>query len=865
MSPARPRLFLVDTFGLIFRAFYGRARSTVPALRTAAGLPTEAIYVFNNMLKRLIEDYEPDYLVAVWEGHGPTFREKIFPDYKANREEMPADLATQLPYIDELLQCWNVKVATEDGYEADDTIALLASQAAEYELDTWIVSADKDLMQLVGDGVIQLNPMKNERYGPTDVKIFLGVEPTRVTDYLALMGDSVDNIPGAPGIGKKGAEQLIDEFGDIEEIIRQADKVKRKAYRESLQNHADQIRLSKRLATLDTSGNLRLDLDAATKQPPDNEQLIAFYRKLEFKSLVVQLEAGTAAAQAETNVVVFESADQFTQWVEDTSGPLAVAIVDTPERGFDIGESGGIGFASQDGVLRLLPTEMAQHAKPVLENSGREFWVHDWKSAIHSLDSMGLKFPKAMDDTMLMAFLIDSSRTNYSIEKTVERRLASTLTPNAGAMAGQVRILREQLRRELDGGQLTKLYESIELPLAPVLARMEAAGVLLEPSVLADLSARLQHSIGELSRSIYDLAGKEFNIGSPKQLGEVLYGHLGLRAPKKRGKTNALSTASDVLEGLANDHPVPSKVLEWRQHSKLKNTYVDVLPELVGTDGRLHTTFNPTGSATGRLSSLNPNLQNIPARTELGREIRKAFVAAEGTTLVAADYSQIELRVLAHMSGDPKLIDAFRSDEDIHTLTASEVLGIDAALVTPDDRYRAKAVNFGIIYGLSAFGLAKQLGIPQRHAKEYIELYFERYGTIKDFIAKTIAKTKETGYSETMFGRRRPVTDLDSKNSMARGLAERIAVNSPIQGTAADLIKKAMVSTDSALRNSGFDARMLLQVHDELVLEVPHSEVGAVGRLLKDEMEGAARLDVPLVADIKAGPNWRDMRAIEQR
>ena len=863
MSPARPRLFLVDTFGLIFRAFYGRARSPVPGLRTAAGLPTEAVYVFNNMLKRLIEDYEPDYLVAVWEGHGPTFREKIFPEYKANREEMPADLATQLPYIDELLRCWNVKVATEDGYEADDTIALLASQAAEHDLDTWIVSADKDLMQLVGDGVIQLNPMKNERYGPTDVKNFLGVEPTRVTDYLALMGDSVDNIPGAPGIGKKGAEQLIDEFGNIEEIIRHADKVKRKAYRESLQNHANQIRLSKRLATLDTSGNLRLDLDAATQQSPDNELLIAFYRKLEFTSLVVQLEAGTAAAQAEADVVVFESADQFTQWVEDVSGPLAVAIVDTPEGGFEIGESGGIGFASRDGELRLLPTDMARHAKQVFENSGREFWVHDWKSAIHSLDSMGIKFPVAMDDTMLMAFLIDSSRTNYSIGKTVQRRLAGTLTPNAGATAGQVRILREQLRRELDGGQLTSLYETIELPLAPVLARMEAAGVLLEPSVLADLSARLQHSIEDLSRSIYDLAGKEFNIGSPKQLGEVLYGHLGLRAPRKRGKTNTLSTASDVLEGLANDHPVPSKVLEWRQHSKLRNTYVDVLPELVGPDGRLHTTFNPTGSATGRLSSLNPNLQNIPARTELGREIRKAFVAAEGATLVAADYSQIELRVLAHMSGDPKLVEAFRSGEDIHTLTASEVLGIDPGLVSPDDRYRAKAVNFGIIYGLSAFGLAKQLGIPQRYAKEYIDLYFERYGTIKDFIAATIARTKETGYSQTMFGRRRPVTDLESKNSMARGLAERIAVNSPIQGTAADLIKKAMVSTDSALRNSGFDARMLLQVHDELVLEVPHSEVSAVGRLLKDQMEGAARLDVPLVADIKAGPNWRDMRPVE--
>ena len=381
--------------------------------------------------------------------------------------------------------------------------------------------------------------------------------------------------------------------------------------------------------------------------------------------------------------------------------------------------------------------------------------------------------------------------------------------------------------------------------------------------MLTDLSGRLQHRIEDLGHQIHDLAGRKFNIGSPKQLGEILYEHLGLRAPRRRGKTKALSTASDVLEGLANDHPVPSKVLEWRQHSKLKNTYVDVLPELVGADGRLHTTFNPTGSATGRLSSLNPNLQNIPARTELGREIRKAFVAAEGTTLLAADYSQIELRVLAHMSGDPKLVAAFQSGEDIHTLTASEVLGIDPALVGPEERYRAKAVNFGIIYGLSAFGLAKQLGIPQRHAKDYIDLYFERYGTIKDFVARTIERTKETGFSQTLFGRRRPVTDLESKNSMARGLAERIAVNSPIQGTAADLIKKAMVSTDKALKTAGFGARLLLQVHDELVLEVPHAEIGGVGSLVQKEMEGAARLDVPLVADIKAGPNWRDMRPIE--
>ncbi|MCY4595187.1 MAG: DNA polymerase I [Bryobacterales bacterium] len=863
MSPTRPRLFLVDTFGLIFRAFYGRARSPLPGLRTAAGLPTEAVYVFNNMLKRLIEDYDPDYLVAVWEGHGPTFREKIFPEYKANREEMPADLATQLPYIGELLQCWNIEVATEDGYEADDTIALLARQAAEHDLETWIVSADKDLMQLVGNDVIQLNPMKDERYGPADVKQFLGVEPDRVTDYLALMGDSVDNIPGAPGIGKKGAEQLIDEFGDIEDIIRHAGEVKRKAYRESLENHADQIRLSKHLATLDTSGSLRLDLEAVKQRPPDTQQLIALYRKLEFKSLAVQLEAGAATAEAEASVRAFESAEQFAEWTKGASGPLAIAVAQAPAQEPVIGECGGIGFASRDGELRLLPADFTQHAKELFASEDQDFWVHDWKSAIHSLDSMGVDFPNASDDTMLMAFLVDSSRTNYSIEKTVERRLGTIWKPNAGVSAGQVRQLREQLRREIDEAKLTNLYETIELPLAPVLARMEAAGVLLDPSVLTDLSARLEHRIEDLGREIHDLAGRTFNIGSPKQLGEILYDHLGLRAPRKRGKTKALSTASDILESLANDHPVPLKVLEWRQHSKLKNTYVDVLPELVGTDGRLHTTFNPTGSATGRLSSLNPNLQNIPARTELGREIRKAFVAAEGTTFLAADYSQIELRVLAHMSGDPKLVAAFQSGDDIHTLTASEVLDIDPALVGPEERYRAKAVNFGIIYGLSAFGLAKQLGIPQRHAKDYIDLYFERYGTIKDFIARTIERTKEIGFSQTMFGRRRPVTDLESKNSMARGLAERIAVNSPIQGTAADLIKKAMVSTDNAIRTAGFGARMLLQVHDELVLEVPHAEVRAVGRLLKEEMEGAAQLDVPLVADIKSGPNWRDMLPIE--
>ena len=862
MPLAPPRLLLVDTFGLIFRAYYGRSRAQTTSLQTSDGMPTEAIYVFNNMLKRLIEDHEPDYLAAVWEGHGPTFREKIYPDYKANRDAMPEDLAIQLPLIRQLLECWNVAVLSEDGYEADDTIGLLTSQAANSDVDVWVVSSDKDLMQLVRGGVSMFNPVKGELYDPTAVKRYMGVEPERVTDFLALKGDAVDNIPGAPGIGDKGACQLIAEYGDIEQIIEHAEEVKRKAYRESLQNHADQIRLSKRLATLDLSGELQLDLESLRLDSADSERLLELYRKLEFNTMASQMEADAASAAAEAAIQEFESPEEFARWLDETTGPIAIAVVDAEiepvegSPGIDIGL-----FADGEGS-RLLPARLAGHVESLLVDESRDIWVHDWKSAIHAFGEMGLAFPRAADDTMLLAFLADSSRTTYSLEKTVERRLATAWKSNAALAAVHTRTLRERLKPELGDGQLKDLYESVELPLEPVLARMESAGVLLAPAILADLSSHLQEKVEALSAEIHDAAGIDFKIGSPKQLGEVLFERLGLPAPKKRGKSKSLSTASDVLEGLVDKHPIAAKVLDWRQFTKLKNTYVDVLPTLVRDDGRLHTTFSPTGSATGRLSSLNPNLQNIPARTEIGREIRKAFVAAEGTTLVAADYSQIELRILAHMSSDPKLLEAFGKGEDIHTLTAAEVLGIAPDFVGPEERFRAKAVNFGIIYGLSAFGLSKQLGISQRNASDYINLYFQRYSTVKQFIADTIEQVKQTGYSETLLGRRRPIADLGSSNHTARRFAERIAVNSPIQGTAADLIKKAMVAVDASLRQSGSKARMLLQVHDELVLEVPSSEVSAVSALVKDEMESAGALRVPLVADIKAGPNWRDMSPI---
>ena len=859
MGLVSPRIFLVDTFGLIFRAYYGRARSSVGSLRTSAGMPTEAVYVFNNMLKAMLEEQQPDYVVAVWEGHGPTFRDEIFPEYKANREAMPEDLALQLPYIERILKAWNVAVLSEDGYEADDTIALLTQQASKHGIEVVIVSSDKDLMQLVGEGVSQWNPTKDMLYKPSDVQEFLGVTPSQVTDLLALKGDSVDNIPGAPGIGDKGAQQLIAAHGDIEGIISHAAEVKRKTYRESLQNHADQIRLSKRLATLDTSGNLRLDLESVRLKAENTAELLGCYRELEFSKLANQLESGPGGPPAEISSRTFESAEQFDEWLAAASGPVAMAVLTD-----DASDATGqpklqIGFAAQPDQAWHLPPELLPRAKALLEAGERDIYVHDWKSAIHALGEVGVGFPRAAADTMLMAYLADSSRTNYELKKTVERRLGHSGSDDAGRAANQTLALHDTIRGDIDRMELRSIYEEIELPLAPVLASMEAKGILLESQALAQFSVQLKQSIDELSGEVFELAGRDFNIGSPKQLGDILYVHLGLPQPQKRGKTKAPSTASDVLDGLRDKHAIVGKVLDWRQHTKLKSTYVDALPLLVAADGRLHTTFNPTGSSTGRLSSLNPNLQNIPTRTPLGREMRKALVAPPGYQFVSADYSQVELRVMAHLSGDPNLIAAFASGEDLHQRTASEVLGIPPMLVGPDERSRAKAVNFGIIYGLSAFGLAKQLNIPQGDARDYIRLYFERYSKVKQFKEDTIEQTKRTGFSRTLFGRRRPVPDLDSKNHTARSMAERIAVNSPIQGTAADLIKKAMLATDAALKQERLRARIVLQIHDSLLVETPEEEVATVSELLKAEMEAVASLAVPLVVDIKTGPNMRDL------
>ncbi len=851
-----PRLFLVDAFGLIFRAFYGRARAAVPSMRTTGGLPTEAVYVFTTMMRKLLRDHNPQHVAVAWEGEGPTFRDEEFEAYKANRDEMPSELAQQLPYIRKVLEAMRLPIVEHPGYEADDAIGSLARQAAEHDVDVFVVSSDKDLMQLVGGRVLFLNPMKGDQiYDEAGVKEFLGVGPRQVIDLLALKGDSVDNIPGAPGIGDKGAKQLIEEYGSVEGAIENAGEVKRKTYRESLQNNVDQILLSKRLAAIAVDAPVELDLEKLGREEPDIERLRDLYSELEFHSLLSELDV--PEAQKETVTTALESAEDLEKWLgRNPARPLTIALEAGPGL-----ELRGLAFCTEAGDAATLPAEQLAAAGAMLEDDGLLKRVHDGKTALRALRRSGVGLRGVVDDTELAGFLADSSRANYSLGKAVARVLGAQIDEDLGRSADLIRAMGETLAPALERMELLPVYREIELPLSAILAGMEDAGVLIDRTMLEGLSAEMDGQVKALEAGIYELAGHEFNVGSPKQLGEVLYDEMGLPEPPRRGKTKSRSTAADILEGLAPAHPIAAKVLEYRELTKLKGTYVDALPAQIdeGT-GRLHTTFNPTGSATGRLSSSNPNLQNIPIRTEAGRLIRAAFIAPTGSQLLAADYSQIELRVLAHVSGDKTLQEAFRNGEDIHTRTAAEVFGAPPMMVDAEQRRRAKAVNFGIVYGLSPFGLSNQLGIPQKEAKAYIEAYFSLYAGVKKYIDKTIKQARKDGYTTTLFGRRRPITDLDSRNPAARGFAERTAVNSPIQGTAADLIKLAMIAVDRRLREQKLQTRMLLQVHDELLFEVPEAEIEPVAELVKQEMERVHELDVPLIADVHSGPNWRDLK-----
>jgi DNA polymerase-1 len=895
---AKPPVFLLDTMSFIFRAYHAMQRSR--PMSTRGGLPTAAIFVFVNMIKKLRQDFAPRYFAAVFDVSGEVFRDEraramkplrkwnaksqsfdevSYEGYKANRASMPEDLRRQIPYIRRALEALRIPILEAEGFEADDVIGTLAREAAGEQHEVFIVSGDKDMMQLVTPRVKILNPQKdNLILDPAKVVEVLGVPPEKVVDVMALRGDAVDNIPGAPGIGDKGSVDLIVEFGSVEAVLDRASEVKRKSYRESLEQNRDAVLLSKELVTIDSHVPLALDLAAMQTQPPDLEACRELFTELEFTSMLRELQpsetapavelieeptgeqaaAFYAAARAHGFAFVLDAAAPPPQEEDET--PPSLSLLDAAEAA-EKQSSFTVGLCADPATALRLP--LTAELRALLEDAAVPKQTHDWKSALHLLSAQGVTLrgaiaqPRAVDDTMLLSYALNPTHSTQSLADVAARH--SQLAPSTlAAGAAAVRALVPVLRMEVEKAGVECAYE-MDLQLAPVLFRMEQAGVRIDLAVLDGLSRRFAVELERVGESIFALAGRRFNINSPKQLGEVLFTHLGLPAPASRGKSKSVSTAQDVLEYLAEKHEVPTLVLEFRHLSKLKSTYIDALPLLADADSRVHTTFQAAATATGRLSSVNPNLQNIPTRTELGREIRAAFTAAPGTQLLSADYSQIELRLLAHFSGDPLLTRAYQNNEDIHTLTASEVFGVPATEMDKQTRNRAKAVNFGIVYGISPFGLAAQLGIPQSEARAYIERYFARYAGVQAFIEKTLEETRKTGSVRTLFGRLRPIPEIESRNPNQRGFAERTAINTPLQGTAADLIKLAMISIDRQLAERNLKTRMVLQVHDELLFEVPAGETAEVEVLVRAEMEGVVKLSVPLVADLAFGPNWRDL------
>ena len=898
----------------IFRAYHAMARQR--SMSTKAGLPTAAIYVFVNMLRKLREDFSPAYLAAVFDVAAKTFRatqaeavttvrkfdiktqtftEVEYKGYKANRAAMPEDLAQQIPYIRRALEAYRIPILELAGFEADDVIGTLARKAAAANHPVYVVSSDKDMMQLVNNDVQILNPPKDNLIcDAAKVEEILGVPPERVVDIMALRGDAIDNIPGAPGIGDKGSVEIIKRFGTVEQALDRANEVEKKTYRESLQNNRDTIMFSKSMATIDTNVPVELNVEAMRAGEPDLDLLRQLFSELEFTSLLKELlpevqvtEAHYSEAQSAADVenvlnsiaqegalaIAVEQSERIPEGEEEVveeepqSGMLALTDDASPAPAPNpesrrVAISGAAGSAA---VVKLDSTSAAHRLRAILTTATTPKSIHDYKAAIHTLDSQGIHLQGVQHDPMLYSYLLDPTYSSHRLADVALRRfnlkLSQLQSNNDLAEAADVTgRLATALREDVKQAGLIKLYEEMDLPLVPVLARMEQAGVKIDTAALAKMSTELERESAAKAKEIHELAGTEFNIGSPKQLGDVLFNRLNLPKPVKYGKGRTISTAVDVLETLAEEHPIARKVLDYRQLTKLKSTYVDTLPVLINpATGRLHTTFYQAGTATGRLSSANPNLQNIPIRTELGRGIRAAFIAEPGHVLLTADYSQIELRLLAHFSRDPLLVEAYRRGDDIHTLTASQVFGVPPLMVTPDHRRQAKVVNFGIVYGLSAFGLSQNLGIETAEAKLFIANYFEKYKGVRAFIDKTLEEARRDLKVKTLFGRIRPIPDINSKNFAQRGFAERTAVNTPLQGTAADLIKVAMIRIDAALRERNLKSRMTLQVHDELVFEVPEKEVETMQSLVREHMEKVHTLAVPLLVEMEVGPNWRDL------
>jgi DNA polymerase-1 len=912
------RVFLIDSMSHIFRAFFAPMANRVAPLATSGGQVTQAVYIFTNMLRKLLQDEKPSYIAAIFESKERTFRHETFADYKANRLAMPDDLASQLPYIIRLCEAFNIPVINAPGFEADDVIGTLAVKIAEQGLQAVIVSNDKDMCQLVRDpNVVCMRTnsqvAKRKEYVPPIewcdeawVEKKFGVPANKVVDLLGLMGDSIDNIPGAPGIGAKGAVQVITQFGSIEEALQRWEEVKHKTYRESLRDNADLIRQSRELARIRLDLEVELDLDQIKARPPDRAAAYELFKELEFSALTREFaDAATAApagtdAQVNYKIVASRAAlDSLSKSLWDAES-VGIAIADSTSAGaekqqqasqnreqldepgeqqcaidYEIAE--GIAFSTATGTAAFVDLNRFAEGRDaalaslreVLSNGLLEKSVHDLKRTVGLLDRIGITIEGVKDDTLLAAYLIDPNRSKYELHDLareavgVERidKPATGWTDaqwNTAAAADLTARTAKVLHQRILEKKLETIYSEMELPLAPLLFRMERAGLKVDRATLADLSNYLGLELKKLTVKIYELAGREFNIGSPKQVGEVL-AELEMTSGRKTS-TGRISTSKAVLEELAQTFELPRMIIDYRELDKLKSVYTDALPHQIAADGRIHCLLNQTVAATGRLSSSDPNLQNIPIRTELGRRIRRSFVAEKGNKIISADYSQLELRLLAHITQDPVMLEAFQHGEDIHARTARLVFGAKTDEELKEARRFAKIVNFAIAYAIEPWGLSQRVGISRPEAKKVIEDYYDTYKGVRRYMEEVPLRAREHGYVRSIYGRIRPLPGISDRNANIRKAAEREAINMPIQGTASDIVKIAMLRVDEEFKREGIEAQLLMQVHDELLVEASAETAEHVADVLKREMESAVSLDVPLIVDVGIADNWMDAK-----
>jgi DNA polymerase-1 len=895
------RVFLIDSMSHIFRAFFAPMANRAAPLANSKGQVTQAVYIFTNMLRKLLQDEKPNYIAAIFESGEKTFRHETFADYKANRLAMPEDLASQLPYIILLCEAFNIPVINAPGFEADDVIGTLAAKVADQGLQAVIVSNDKDMCQLVRDpNVICMRQnsqvVKRKEYVPPIewcdeawVEKKFGVPAEKIVDLLGLMGDSIDNIPGAPGIGSKGAVQIITQFGSIENALERWEEVKHKTYRESLHNNPDLIRQSRELARIRVDLDVDLDLDELKARLPDRAAAYDLFKELEFSALTREFADGASKPAAQSGSLKYEIIDSRadldrlikTFWDAESVG---VAVADATPAGtdeqqcaFDYDAASVLAFSTAPGAAAVVDLEkfgIEREAaitalREVMSNGLIEKSVHDLKRAVALLRGLNITLEGVKDDTFLAAYLLDPNRSKYELNDLAREaaEVEKTERPAAGwtdvqwetAVAADLtsqtaRVLHQRILEK----KLETIYTEMELPLAPLLFRMEQAGLKVDRATLSDLSNYLGLELKKLTVKIYELAGREFNIGSPKQVGEVL-SELDMSSGRKTS-TGRISTSKAVLEELAQTYELPKLIIDYRELDKLKSVYTDALPNQIAADGRIHCLLNQTVAATGRLSSSEPNLQNIPIRTELGRRIRRAFVAEKGYKIISADYSQLELRLLAHITQDAVMLEAFQHGEDIHARTARLVFGAKTDEELKEARRFAKIVNFAIAYAIEPWGLSQRVGISRQEAKKVIEDYYNTYKGVRRYMEEVPLRAREHGYVRSIYGRIRPLAGINDRNANIRKAAEREAINMPIQGTASDIVKIAMLRVDEEFKREQLDARLLMQVHDELLVEVSAGAAEHVADVLKREMESAVSLDVPLIVDVGIADNWMDAK-----